>query len=99
MSKPQATHLRPAPRVGGLAIWAGSLAGLMVLGPSNMTFTWLWPVLFIAALPVFVAGVVDDISKDVVSFKRLLAAFALADFVWCLLVGVVRVDVAWVIWI
>ena len=65
MSKPQATHLRPAPRVGGLAILAGSLAGLLVLGPSNMTLTWLWPVLFIAALPVFMAGLVEDITKDV----------------------------------
>src|SRR5699024_12463461 len=57
MDKPQASHLRPAPRVGGLAIWAGSLAGLVVLGPRNLTLTWLWPVLSIAALPVFVAGV------------------------------------------
>src|SRR5690625_6979314 len=85
MDKPQASHLRPAPRVGGLAIWAGSLAGLLVLGPSNMTLTWLWPVLFIAALPVFVAGVVEDISKDVGSLKRLLAAFASAAIAWWLL--------------
>src|SRR5690625_2430822 len=99
MSKPQATHLRPAPRVGGLAIWAGSLAGLLVLGPSNMTLTWLWPVLFIAALPVFVAGVVEDISKDVGSLKRLLAAFASAAMAWWLLGGVVRVDVAWADWL
>ncbi len=99
MDKPQASHLRPAPRVGGLAIWAGSLAGLLVLGPSNMTLTWLWPVLFIAALPVFVAGVVEDISKDVGSLKRLLAAFASAAIAWWLLGGVVRVDVEWANWL
>jgi len=99
MAKPQASHLRPAPRVGGLAIWAGSLAGLLVLGPSNMTLTWLWPVLFIAALPVFVAGVIEDISKDVGSLKRLLAAFASAAIAWWLLGGVVRVDVEWADWL
>lgn len=95
MSKPQATHLRPAPRVGGLAILAGSLAGLLVLGPSNMTLTWLWPVLFVAALPVFVAGLVEDITKDVGSMKRLLAAFASAAIAWWLLGGVSRVGVGW----
>src|SRR5690625_4264152 len=99
MDKPQASHLRPAPRVGGLAIWAGSLAGLLVLGPGNMTLTWLWPVLFIAALPVFVAGVVEDISKDVGSLKRLLAAFISAAIAWWLLGGVVRVDVQWADWL
>ncbi|GAA5089516.1 MULTISPECIES: MraY family glycosyltransferase [Paenalcaligenes] len=99
MSKPQATHLRPAPRVGGLAILAGSLAGMLVLGPSNMTLTWLWPVLFVAALPVFVAGLVEDITKDVGSLKRLLAAFASAAIAWWLLGGVSRVGVAWADWI
>lgn len=99
MSKPQATHLRPAPRVGGLAILAGSLAGLLVLGPSNMTLTWLWPVLFVAALPVFVAGLVEDITKDVGSLKRLLAAFASAAIAWWLLGGVSRVGVGWADWI
>lgn len=99
MSKPQATHLRPAPRVGGLAILAGSLAGLLVLGPSNMTLTWLWPVLFVAALPVFVAGLVEDITKDVGSLKRLLAAFASAAIAWWLLGGVARVGVGWADWI
>src|SRR5690606_19523840 len=43
MSKPQASHTRSTPRVGGIAVVAGSLAGLLVLGPSNMTLTWLWP--------------------------------------------------------
>ena len=99
MSKPQASHLRPAPRVGGLAILAGSLAGLLVLGPSNMTLTWLWPVLFVAALPVFMAGLVEDITKDVGSLKRLLAAFISAAIAWWLLGGVSRVGVAWADWL
>jgi len=90
LSKPQASHSRPTPRVGGLAVVAGSLAGLLVLGPSNMTLTWLWPVLFLAAMPVFVAGLVEDITKDVGSLKRLLAAFLSAAIAWWLL-GACRV--------
>ena len=54
---------RATPRVGGLAVLAGTLAGLLVLGPSNMTLTWLWPALFVAALPVFVAGLLEDITR------------------------------------
>ena len=48
---------------GRLAVLAGTLAGLLVLGPSNMTLTWLWPALFVAALPVFVAGLLEDITR------------------------------------
>src|SRR3546814_21161440 len=71
MNKPQATHSRPTPRVGGLAVLAGTLAGLLVLGPSNMTLTWLWPGLFIAAMPVFWAGTEERrVGKECVSRFR-----------------------------
>ena len=99
LKKPQAMHSRAAPRVGGLAVVAGSLAGLLVLGPSNMTLTWLWPVLFIAAMPVFVAGLLEDITKDVGSGKRLLAAFISAAIAWWFLGGVSRVGIEWADWI
>src|SRR3546814_3274741 len=82
LKKPQASHARAAPRVGGLAVVAGSLAGLLVLGPRNMTLTWLWPVLFVAAMPVFVAGLLEDITQDVGAGNRLLAAFLSAGIAW-----------------
>jgi UDP-N-acetylmuramyl pentapeptide phosphotransferase/UDP-N-acetylglucosamine-1-phosphate transferase len=99
MNKPQASHSRPTPRVGGLAVLAGSLAGLLVLGPSNMTLTWLWPVLFIAAMPVFVAGLLEDITKDIGASKRLLAAFFSAAIAWWLIGGVSRVGIPSVDWV
>ena len=95
LHKPQAMHKKPAPRVGGLAVVAGSLAGLLVLGPHNMTLTWLWPALFVAALPVFVSGLLEDITKDVGPGKRLLAAFVSAGIAWWLLGGVSRVGLSW----
>ena len=98
-NKPQAMHTRAAPRVGGLAVVAGSLAGLLVLGPRNMTLTWLWPVLFIAALPVFVAGLLEDITKDVGASKRLLAALISAAIAWWLVGGVSRVGIVWADWL
>ncbi len=95
LHKPQAMHKRAAPRVGGLAVVAGSLAGLLVLGPRNMTLTWLWPALFVAALPVFVAGLLEDITKEIGSGKRLLAAFVSAGIAWWVLGGVSRVGLSW----
>jgi len=96
MRKPQALHVRATPRVGGLAVLAGSLAGLLALGPKNMTLTWLWPALFLAALPVFVAGLLEDITKDIGAGKRLAAAFLSAALAWWLLGGVSRVGMSWV---
>ena len=84
---------RATPRVGGLAVLAGTLAGLLVLGPSNMTLTWLWPALFVAALPVFVAGLLEH-HQDIGASKRLLAAFGSAAIAWWLLGGVSRVGMA-----
>ncbi len=96
LHKPQAMHTRAAPRVGGLAVVAGTLAGLLVLGPRNMTLSWLWPALFVAALPVFVAGLLEDITKDIGAGKRLLAAFLSAAIAWWLLGGISRVGLSWV---
>ncbi|MGO3742377.1 MraY family glycosyltransferase [Kerstersia sp.] len=95
LNKPQASHSRATPRVGGLAVLAGSLAGLLVLGPGNMTLGWLWPALFVSALPVFVAGLLEDITKDIGASKRLLAAFLSAAIAWWLLGGVSRVGIGW----
>src|SRR3546814_13997470 len=72
-----------------------SLAGLLVLGPSNMTLPWLWPALFGAVMPVFVAGLLEDITKDVGAGKRLLAAFLSAAIAWWLLGGVSGVGLSW----
>jgi len=96
LHKPQAMHARAAPRVGGLAVVAGTLAGLLVLGPRNMTLGWLWPALFVAVLPVFMAGLLEDITKDIGSGKRLLAAFLSAAIAWWLLGGISRVGLPWV---
>ncbi|NEN76397.1 glycosyl transferase [Pelistega sp. NLN82] len=94
LDKPQASHKISTPRVGGLAVFAGTLAGLLVWGkPDNMTLHWLWPALFVASLPVFGAGILEDVTKDVGAGKRLLAAFISAAIAWWFFGGVSRVGV------
>src|SRR3546814_19490906 len=46
-------------------------------------------------MPVFVAGLLEDITRDVGSGKRLLAAFLSAAIAWWLLGGVSRVGLSW----
>src|SRR3546814_10263003 len=50
-------------------------------------------------MPVFVAGLLEDITRDVGSGKRLLAAFASAAIAWWLLGGVSRVGLSWADWV
>ena len=94
LNKPQASHKKSTPRIGGLAVFAGTLAGLLVWGrPDNTTLHWLWPALFIAALPVFAAGILEDITKDVGTGKRLMAAFISALIACWFFGGVSRVGI------
>ena len=55
--------------------------------------------LFIAAMPVFVAGLLEDITKDIGASKRLLAAFLSAAIAWWLIGGVSRVGFSSVDWL
>src|SRR5690606_9011588 len=57
------------------------------------------PALFVSALPVFVAGLLEDITKDIGAGKRLLAAFLSAAVAWWLLGGVSRVGIGWADWL
>lgn len=72
----QKLHELPVPRIGGLAIAAGLLAGglgLMVLGSQGGKTTLL---LMACALPAFGAGLIEDLTKRVSVRNRLLASFA-----------------------
>lgn len=74
----QKFHATPTPRIGGVPMLGGLLAGGMVLmwAPSAERELF-WGVL-LATLPVFSAGLIEDLTKKVSPFIRLLAAFASA---------------------
>lgn len=72
----QKLHDMPVPRIGGLAIAAGLIAGgvgLMVVGSKGGKTTLL---LMACALPAFGAGLIEDLTKRVSVRNRLLASFA-----------------------
>jgi UDP-GlcNAc:undecaprenyl-phosphate GlcNAc-1-phosphate transferase len=94
-SGPQKFHARPTPRIGGLCL----LAGLIVSGSA------LWMVeqrfdgeafflLALAAMPAFIAGVAEDVTKRVTVVSRLALTMLAAIFgIWLVGATLPRLDV------
>jgi UDP-N-acetylmuramyl pentapeptide phosphotransferase/UDP-N-acetylglucosamine-1-phosphate transferase len=71
VSGPQKFHARPVPRIGGLGIFIGTLAGvaaLLVQEPAQADWTLL---LLGCAIPAFGAGFVEDLTKNMSPRRRL----------------------------
>ena len=94
VSGPQKFHAHAVPRVGGLGIYAGMLAGAGLI-------TWLSPepeplalLLLACSLPAFGAGLIEDFTKRVSPSKRLLATVVSAALAfWLLDAQIARSDV------
>ena len=94
MNGAQKLHAKPVPRVGGLGLIVGllmaGLAGYVSHGNSYPTTLTL----LVCALPVFLAGFVEDLTKRVSVRTRLLSSFVSAALaVWLLGAQLTDVDV------
>lgn len=74
----QKFHAIPVARVGGLGIFVGLVAALLLRAIQNPEATALAMPLIGASLPAFVAGLVEDVTKRVRAFLRLLSAIVSA---------------------
>ena len=89
----QKLHAKPVPRVGGVGLVAGLLlagmASFMAHGNSDpVTLT-----LLVCAVPVFLAGFIEDLTKRVSVRTRLLSSFVSAGLaVWLLGAQMTSVD-------
>ena len=68
----RSSHEVPTPRLGGVAIFLGTLAGVALLRPEG-----LWPLL-VAATLVWTVGLADDLSNLHFGVKAVLQALAAA---------------------
>jgi UDP-N-acetylmuramyl pentapeptide phosphotransferase/UDP-N-acetylglucosamine-1-phosphate transferase len=89
----QKLHAKPVPRVGGLGLMVGllvaGLIGYLVNGNSYRTLLTL----LACSLPVFLAGFVEDLTKNVSVRTRLLSSFVSAALaVWLLQAQLPDVD-------
>lgn len=75
----QKFHTQPTPRVGGVAIAAGVLAGYLLAYPQTKAL--LGP-LILAGIPAFAFGLLEDITKRVSVRSRLLATMGCGVLGW-----------------
>jgi len=95
-SGPQKFHVHSTPRIGGIAILAGVIAGS---GAAVVVHGWLdWPAVLlwmVVLLPAFGGGIAEDLTKRVGPLPRLLLTFVAAGLgFWLLGARLFRVDLA-----
>lgn len=75
---PQKFHSRPVPRVGGLSVFLAISAGCVIASMSGSKVApQLW-LLLACSLVAFVAGITEDLTKNVSPRRRLIATAASA---------------------
>ncbi|MBP4046229.1 MraY family glycosyltransferase [Chromobacterium violaceum] len=102
LSGVQKFHARPVPRVGGIPIMSGLLAGCALLfwySKSPMP-----ALLIVSSVPAFAAGLIEDMTKRIGPGPRLFATFIAALAAYFLLdaglqrVGIVGIDQVLLAW-
>jgi UDP-N-acetylmuramyl pentapeptide phosphotransferase/UDP-N-acetylglucosamine-1-phosphate transferase len=80
---PQKFHTQPVPRIGGLAVLAGMVAGsaAAALSPGEATTYWL---LMLSLMPAFIGGFVEDVTHRAGAGARLLLTVITAAFAYSL---------------
>jgi UDP-N-acetylmuramyl pentapeptide phosphotransferase/UDP-N-acetylglucosamine-1-phosphate transferase len=68
-------HRTPVPRIGGFGILAGVIAGALLL--DQVEAQWML-LLLLAALPAFTGGFLEDLTRKVTPYSRLLFSFGAA---------------------
>lgn len=82
---PQKFHHAPTPRIGGVVLMCGLLSALGIMTYFRLSGAFLLSLLLLAALPVFLAGLVEDLFKNVRPLFRLFASFVSAGVAMFLL--------------
>jgi UDP-N-acetylmuramyl pentapeptide phosphotransferase/UDP-N-acetylglucosamine-1-phosphate transferase len=99
-SGPQKFHQGVVPRIGGVGIFAGVAVPILCLWWMGKPEGRIGALLLLCGLPAFVAGIVEDVTKQVSPGKRLVATFASALLAsWLLGATLPRADVPGVDWL
>jgi UDP-N-acetylmuramyl pentapeptide phosphotransferase/UDP-N-acetylglucosamine-1-phosphate transferase len=82
---PQHFHVKSTPRIGGVAILLGTVCGAGLLAAQNVVPTTEALLLLFVALPVFLAGLGEDLHRNVRPKHRLWLSFGAAALGFLLL--------------
>lgn len=93
----QKLHKSPTPRVGGVALLVGACAGGLSLPDSAQSLWWM---ICLAALPAFMFGLIEDVTKRVGVKTRLVATIC-AGLIFSILTGyqITRTDLPGFDWL
>jgi len=99
-SGPQKFHVLPVPRIGGLGILVGAVAGTVVLWWRDGHYGQQALLLLACGMPALVAGLTEDLTKNVSPSRRLLAtALSALLAVWLLDAAIRRTDIPGLDWV
>lgn len=100
LAGPQKFHSRPVPRVGGVGIFAAFAAGVLTLAWRQVaSVEWVLTLLLCCA-PAFVAGLVEDLTKQVSALRRLsFTALSALLGAWLLDASIARTEIPGLDWI
>ena len=90
----QKFHIAPTSRLGGLALYCGLIAGDILMRNYKIQGLHSYEMLLICALPIFLGGLVEDLTHRVPASARLILAVLSGICAWFLLdLGVHKTDV------
>jgi len=92
---PQKFHAQPTPRIGGVALYVGMLgAGGLLMLPIFETSPPEYGLLLLAGAPAFFGGLIEDMTKNVGIYQRLLLTMVSAALcAWLLGAILPRLDI------
>ena len=96
-NSPQKFHSVAVPRIGGLAIFVGLMAGLGIKVFQDSALGFDWMLLFACSIPAFGSGMIEDLTKKINAKTRLLATF-IAGTLACYFLNMTisKIDLAWI---
>ena len=85
----QKFHTQPIPRIGGISVFISFICGVLLLSFYMKDITY--PLLFVAsATPIFIAGIIEDITGTVSAKIRLILTIASSALAFWLLNAEIR---------
>jgi len=78
----QKFHKKPTPRIGGVAIYMSVILTGVIFKVSGKEFAEGYLKILVCTIPVFLAGVLEDLTRRVSSWWRLFGAFLTATLVF-----------------
>lgn len=75
LNGPQKIHKNPVSRIGGLGILLGISIGIFFKNYSNLDYSKYTLAVFCCAIPIFIIGFIEDLTKKVSVRTRLIVSF------------------------